>query len=468
VATVIKKYSYAFVLSTYLISIGLDYVHEGRYSLVYLFPALVAGATLPPSRTMVVAALIGVSSIVFLPESSYAAFKPILLSRVLGLMFASTLTNQIVKRLNSKKNRLIRELTAHRDLNKTLKALILNDSNNALEVIDQSGKILNWNDKAHELTGIDNPIGQLHSEIFTEEFDTGQNKILETLWTGKEFLDQEITWIPPNQEPVIALVNTYILRNEENNTIGVLAVYRDITERKLMERQSIQAEKFAVLGQIAAGLAHEIRNPLTTVKGFLQMFHPSDSRYSEYVDLMLDEVNRTNKLVGDFILLANPQAPVFKPRLLNEILQVICNSHLDRLTKQGIVLEYYPSTLPHTYLDKEQIEHLLTCLIDNAIEAMPCGGTLGIRTKTLKSRLQVEIWDTGSGIAPETLDRVFDPFFTTKETGIGLGLSIVYHIISSHHGSITLNSNFGFGTTVTIELPYDHLSDNRVIISTAS
>ncbi len=451
--SIVKKYNYLIIILSFALSLSLDYLHQGRQSEVYTLPVLISAITLPLIPSMVLAILTGLFSLAFLPHEPRLAFYVVAFSRIVFFLLTDILAFLLVKRQTFNKDSLIRELAANLDVNKTLQNLILNDANTALEVIDRTERVINWNTKAAELTGRDDAIGKSHTELFPDPMETGQHKILETLHSGKEYLDQEITLHFQAKEQLTALINTYALRDESGTIIGALAIYRDITERKILERQIQQAEKFAALGQMAAGLAHEIRNPLTTVKGFLQLISPSNPTYSEYRSLMLDEVDRTDKLISDFILLANPSAPLFKAASPHLLIATVLDSLQDRARNQRITLDYHVPHLPPALLDEEQFKHLLVCLTDNAMEAMPRGGSLGISAKIHLDTLQVQVWDTGNGIPANIIDKIFDPFFTTKENGSGLGLAISYHIVKNHRGSIKVRSHPNSGSTFTVIIP---------------
>ncbi len=450
---IVKKYNYLIIALSFTFSLSLDYLQQGKQSGVYVLPVLIAAITLPLIPSLALAVLIGLFSLVLLPQAPNTSLFVMVFFRIVFFLLTDVLAYLLVKRQTSNKDDLIRELTANLDINKTLHNLILNDSKTALEVIDRDERIVNWNTKAGEMTGCDAAVGKCHTELFPYPMETGQNKILETLHSGKEYLDQEITLYFQGKEQLTALVNTYALKDDSGAIVGALALYRDITERKILERQIQQAEKFAALGQMAAGLAHEIRNPLTTVKGFLQLMSPANPIYSEYQSLMLDEVERTNKLISDFILLANPSAPRFKAASPHLLIHAVLDSLQDRAGKQQISLEYHVPHLPPVLLDEEQFKHLLGCLTDNAIEAMPKGGVLGISARLDLDTLQVQVWDTGQGIPSNIIDKIFDPFFTTKETGSGLGLAISYHIVKNHRGSIKVRSHPNSGSTFTIAIP---------------
>jgi len=455
VPNLVKKYNYLIILASLTVSLLLDYLIEGANYHIYLLPTIAAATTLPLLPSLLITGLTGLLSI--FTASLTNAVEFIDLTNCVIYALTALVINLFVKQLTSNKDTLIQELSTNLDLNKTLHTIILNDSKTAVEVVNANGKIVNWNDKARQLTGFAEAIGKYHSELFSP-VDTGQNKILDTLHSGKEYLDQEITLLIPDRKPVTALVNTYVLRNDFGKIIGALAIYRDITEKKFLERQVQQAEKFAALGQMAAGLAHEIRNPLTTVKGFLQLISPDylGPKYSEYRDLMLDEVNRTNRLVSNFILLANPPAPVYKKVQFNHLVETVIDLLKDKASAHDITLENKVRPLPPVYLDEEQFKHLLLLLADNAIDAMPEGGTFGVKAEIIEEFIQIQVWDTGSGIPLDIVDKIFDPFFTTKDSGSGLGLSIIYNIIKSHQGSISVSSHPDSGTKFKIVLPVEH------------
>ncbi|MDA8443428.1 MAG: ATP-binding protein [Peptococcaceae bacterium] len=351
------------------------------------------------------------------------------------------------------KESLIEKLSLNLDLNRSLHKLLLNDSKTAIEVVNKYGVVVNWNDKAAEMTGYIKPLNQNHVDLFSQEHQTGQNKILETLATGIEYLDQEITLSINARDSIIALINTYTLKDKRGRIRGALAVYRDITVKKQMERQAQQADKFLALGQMAAGLAHEIRNPLTTVKGFLQLTMPTNPRHREYYTLMLDEVNRTNKLVSEFILLANPSAPSFVPTDLYALVEEVFVALEQPSEQKNIRLINRSANLPPIGLDVEQFKYLFLNLCMNSLDATPTNGTIGIAAEARDFQVHITVWDTGCGIPLDIIDRVFDPFFTTKDSSTGLGLSICYHIVQSHSGTITLESTPHYGTTIHITIP---------------
>lgn len=220
-----------------------------------------------------------------------------------------------------------------------------------------------------------------------------------------------------------------------------------------------KAEKFAAMGKLAAGLIHEIRNPLTSVRGFIQLLAEKKSagdREREYLDVVLSEIDRVNEIIRNFLFLA--RSGEFRPvktdlvRIISDILLVVEN----QAALKGIeIVHRHEPGIPEIQADPEQIKQVLLNLIQNGFQAMPFGGQLTVSLYPESSGEQVvlEVADTGVGIPPEHFSRLGEAFFTTKEDGTGLGLAISYRIIEDHRGRITVHSEEGKGTRFLIKLP---------------
>ena len=226
------------------------------------------------------------------------------------------------------------------------------------------------------------------------------------------------------------------------------------------EAQLIRSEKLAALGQLAAGIAHEIRNPLTSINILIHSLAsnlPSGTSQKEDLKVIEEEIHRINEIVDQFLRFARPSPPLLEkaevPSIFEETLQLL----RPQIEKQRISVQKNFRSLPPITLDKEQMKQVVLNLLLNAIQAMPGGGRLKLSGKipTGNQWIQLSIQDTGMGIPPEDMDKLFDPFFSTREGGIGLGLSIAHRIIDQHHGRIEVESTPDKGTLFTIWLPLE-------------
>ncbi|MCM3627850.1 ATP-binding protein [Paenibacillus glycanilyticus] len=231
----------------------------------------------------------------------------------------------------------------------------------------------------------------------------------------------------------------------------------DVTESKLSEQHLIRSEKLSVIGQLAAGVAHEIRNPLTALKGFTQLLHRRTADQNrQYFAMMLTELERINYIVGEFMLLSKPHQwqqmnHCNMASLLDDIVPIMESQAI--ITNVSISAEKSPD-LPIVLCDANQIKQVLVNLMKNAIEAMPGGGELHVHMKKdHKGHIVIDIIDQGIGIPQHVIDRLGEPFYTTKDTGTGLGLTVCFKIIQAHGGSLSISSEPNVGTTATIRLP---------------
>jgi signal transduction histidine kinase len=228
-----------------------------------------------------------------------------------------------------------------------------------------------------------------------------------------------------------------------------------------LEQQVQRSDRLAMIGQIAAGTAHEIRNPLTSIKGFLQVlnrtFHQSGMEREEgYTDLMLAEIDRINELVNEFLLLSKPKNVTFDKIDISSVLRDILPIINNQAVLHNVTIQYQSVyQIPKIIADRELLKQVFINLCKNGIEAMTQGGTLTIIEKidARARKVHVEVQDSGAGIPAYLIDKIFDPFFTTKDSGTGLGLSVCQRIIHDIGGSIRVSSK-GFGTTFTVSVPF--------------
>ncbi|MBK9309054.1 MAG: PAS domain S-box protein [Nitrospira sp.] len=260
-------------------------------------------------------------------------------------------------------------------------------------------------------------------------------------------------------EPRTVMVSVSPLHGVDGEMLGVLGIARDMTETKKLERQIRNAEKLASIGKLAAGVAHEINNPLGGILNCLYNLRKGTltaARQEEYWASMEYGVRRVQKIVRQLLDFSQQHEPEFSPADMNRIVEqvLVLTTHL--FGPNHIRLDVLPGhELPSVIVDRHMIEQVLMNLILNAVQAMKNGGTLTIRTSVVEGVCRVDVTDTGSGIPASVLPRIFDPFFTTKGEGegTGLGLSVNLGIAERHGGNILVESEVGKGTTFTLCLP---------------
>jgi signal transduction histidine kinase len=244
--------------------------------------------------------------------------------------------------------------------------------------------------------------------------------------------------------------------NQTALAISRALIYRDMS---LKDKQIMQAEKMAAIGELAAGIAHEIRNPLGIITGSAETIrrHPDQKIREEMTNYILEESQRINGLIGTFLDFARPKEPNLTNCDLREVLEKTLLLLSPQAKTLGIEIEKeIPQKLLQVSADPDQMRQAFTNLGVNALEAMPEGGTLKIRVfRNARDKVWVQFSDTGKGIPREVAAKVFDPFFTTKEGGTGLGLSIAHRIITQHRGEIHVEGGEGKGSTFTIILPLE-------------
>jgi signal transduction histidine kinase len=236
---------------------------------------------------------------------------------------------------------------------------------------------------------------------------------------------------------------------------GTLLTLFDISEAKKRSEAYVQGAKFSIISQVSAGLAHEIRNPLTTIKGFMQLITPAQwpESFRPYQQLILDEIQTIDQVLDKFVLLTSPTAPQMKPVNIIDTIQAMVQmiQPISLMQEITIVLELSAHSI-HVMGDDEQLLQALLSVLNNAIEASPKEGKVIIRLTEHESYVRISIIDNGPGIPDNLRHRVLDPFFTTHKEGTGLGLTIAQQIILAHQGKLHF-SKPPCGTEVLIDLP---------------
>jgi len=243
--------------------------------------------------------------------------------------------------------------------------------------------------------------------------------------------------------------------DESGDVIQIHVVNRDITERKKTEEWLRNTEKLTVIGELAAGIAHEIRNPLTSLRGFIQLLQNQIRDCPEYFRVMLSELDRINFIVSELLVLAKPQVVDFKQNnlfeLLHNVIRLLGTQAI--LNNVEIITKFHCQNLWITY-DENRMKQVFINVIKNAIESMPDGGILIIETReTEADQVQISFIDNGCGIPEDLIPKLGEPFYTTKEKGTGLGLMVSNKIMQDHDGQILITSQMNKGTTVDVLLP---------------
>ncbi|MCT8137708.1 sensor histidine kinase [Anaerobacillus sp. CMMVII] len=285
--------------------------------------------------------------------------------------------------------------------------------------------------------------------------DKSKNEYFWSIFSSEKSCQNVKVPYKTNDNQHLLLVSQSPLYDQNNVSIGRNFYFIDITDTEELEQRMHQSEKLAVLGGLAAGAAHEIRNPLAVIHGFLSLMRDSFSEKEQkkfFIPLMLSEFDRINLIIEEMLLLARPSSPKFKEVSVSDIISEIPDFYNQSPIGEQI---QFKINLDETtlLLDEKQIKQVLYNLIRNSCDAMNGIGTITIYSKLDKDTYRLFIQDTGPGIAKDLQQSIFDPFLTTKETGTGLGLTIVQRIIENHQGSIRLYSSSEEGTTFVISLP---------------
>ena len=469
----LAAFAYVQILGDALIETGVVFATggvESAFSFTYIFSVIAAGIILYRRGSFLVATLAGVSygALAWLQYYGLVLQTPargfteseVLYNIFLNLVAFYTvafLASSLSERLRATKEALYEKSTDLREL-QSLNESIVRSMADGMVTVGLDGRVTAFNKAAEEITGV--PAQSAKGTAFSEIFN----------WLGIEtfFVDieaagrlpyrYELVYARQDKELVLGMTLSP-LRNEQGVITGLLGVFQDLTPMKEMEEEIKRKDRLALIGELSAGVAHEIRNPLASLSGSLQILKGDLDLKEEDARLMeiaLGEMDRLNNIVTDFLTYARPKAPAKEGcdlvGLVRDTAGLIINS---KELREDIRLE---TDLPDKPIilkaDPAQLKQVFINLCINAVQSIPAAGTVRIKASYKGAgRAEVLVSDDGEGIKKEDIDRIFYPFYSTKEGGYGLGLAIVYRIIEDHGGRIRVESEPERGTTFFITLP---------------
>jgi len=357
---------------------------------------------------------------------------------------------------------------------------ILDSMMDGLIVLDLDGKITIFNHSAERITGYkaEDVLGRHYEAIFGKENEEFVSLLKESLDKRTAIIGEKNFF--SSEKRIFLEVTANPVKDNDGKTEGVVVVFRDVSLIRYLKDEIQRKKKLAILGEMAASVAHEIRNPLSGIEGFALLLRDNlkeDREKKKWVEHIIKGARSLNNLVNNLLSFSHPLKPDFQFIMIDQIIESTLTLIQQKIQKEKIAVSMVKKFSSHPVKivgDPDLLRQAFLNLMLNAVEAMPGGGKLSILVKvdslaqaTCQSENKkhrgitcnidrdviVEISDTGHGIAPENISRIFHPFFTTKSKGCGLGLAIVQQIVESHGGKIRVRSKPGEGTTFILHLP---------------
>lgn len=444
---------------------------ESLFPLAYILTIISASLVLSRQGTYVIAAVSAVLYGACLSLQYYGLIHPFMASgpsfyagqdvlfRIFVYLLAFAVVAALVNHLGEElriKGRQLRQKQLDYDKLEAFHQNIIESLDSGLITTDRSGRISFLNRTAYRILGINRPSGVLADldallSVLTASLPTESPK-----WENTSSRE-ETAFERPDGTIIHLGLSRSPLKDMNGAVVGSILIFQDITRIKEMEEQIKRADRMVSIGQMAAGIAHEIRNPLASLTGSIQILEEEMNLTRNNLNLMniiLRESERLNCLVTDFLLFAQPPRNEFSPIILNEImdetLQMLKNSpEFNGHISISSVFSHEARILG----DSNQLRQVFWNLLLNAVQEMEGGGRLAVRLEQEDDSVKLSVSDTGKGIDSQDMGKIFEPFFTTKESGTGLGLAIVHRIVESHGGQIHVHSKAGKGTTFTLLLP---------------
>lgn len=340
---------------------------------------------------------------------------------------------------------------------------IVESMRSGVVTLDLQGRIYTFNSAAEEITGY--TAAELRGQDASKLFGDVREMIEESLGaalSGEKSPRYEADCPTPDDLSVRLGFSIFPLFPEAGHAArptGVVITFQDLTEVRALEETARRQDRLAAVGRMAAGIAHEIRNPLASISGSVQVLKSEangDPTQIELMDIILRESERLNRIITDYLTYARPRsvAPVELDVRATLRETIALTRYSPELTARHEIEDCLPTEPVTVVAEADRLKQVFSNLVRNALQAMPGSGRLTIEAANIPSgRARLIFTDTGCGMTPKQVERLFEPFSSTKPTGTGLGLSIVYQIVRDHNGTINVQSREGVGTKITIELP---------------
>jgi PAS domain S-box-containing protein len=372
-----------------------------------------------------------------------------------------TFLDKLIGRLDRVDPRSLQGVVLKLSKEKGFLETLFNTIQEGIIVADADGRINYVNNAAAELVGI-NPETAVGDSVSRYLRDLDWKKI----WSAdaaewRKVISEELEVFYPRHR-FLSFYIVPLVHEDDSVVTGMAVILRDVTELRQRTETVIESEKLSALTLLAAGVAHEIGNPLNSLHIHLQIMErdlkklPPDKAKSlrENLHVARDEITRLDGIINQFLRAIRPTKPDFQKRDLNEVIQETLAVMKGEIADRDILVENeFAPNLPRVLMDQAQMKQAVYNVIKNALQAMTAGGILRIQTEATDAHVVMSFTDTGHGIDSEQIGKIFEPYHTTKKTGSGLGLMIVQRIVREHGGTIQLESDPGRGTTFRIRLP---------------
>lgn len=334
---------------------------------------------------------------------------------------------------------------------------------------DKNGTVVTWNPRVEEILGVSSTEigGKTYADVFSKVHmdmqvrDDTLRMLDLTAHTGKVFSRNQLRFQTKRGDDSCINLTATQLKSISGEYLGIVIVVEDVTRAAQMKDEVERVRRLAETGQLAANIAHELRNPLSSIKGAAQLlrneFPPEFvAQHGEFLDIIIDEANGLNRITTEFLEFSRVVPPVMKLEDINQLISRLLQFMGTYIKEQSVMVCLdFDETMPPIYMDRSQVEQVIKNIVINGIQAMPLGGALTIKTRYNRDvdLAEMSFKDSGIGIAADKLDKIWMPFFTTKTKGTGLGLPIARKIAETHGGVLSVESNLGEGSNFVFTVP---------------
>ncbi len=460
-------------------SIYLSGATSGDLFLLYFLAILMAALTRDLRTTVVVAMIVSVVYlwVSFSTQGASAIASSSFLLRIplffVTSFFAGFLANQArLRELEQRKAKLAtKELKQQLAETKRLEEEtltkyrylylhhrnIMSSINSGIVVVNKEGVITAFNREAEHITGLfaSDLLGR--NAALYPGLKALTDALADAYGSGATRKSEEATLTNGNNRPMTVGYTTSLLRDQDNEVTGAIATFRDLSEVKELRDQIQRSERLAFLGEMAASVAHEIRNPLNSISGFAQLLYEridENDRLHKFAEIIVDEAKRIEKIVAQTLHFARNDRVPFESVDINEVINSTTAGMRDKLASRSVsmTLDLNPY-LPYMRGNEVQLRQVFTNLLANAMDSLEQGGEIRITTASEGETITARFEDTGPGVPDEIKEKIFHPFFTTKTNGTGLGLAVSQKIVEDHGGTMILTELPGRGAVFEIRIP---------------